>query len=61
VVDILHITQVDETTLQAFMELGELLVESDWIAAMEYLKMVSFSIGCLLLGLTYIHLTDIIF
>ena len=33
------------------MELGELLVESDWAAAMEYLKTVSFSIGRLVLGL----------
>lgn len=26
--------------MQAFVELGELLVESDWAAAMEYLKTV---------------------
>jgi uncharacterized membrane protein len=27
------------------VELGELLVESDWAAAMEYLKTVSFSVS----------------
>jgi RNA polymerase-associated protein CTR9 len=32
---------VNKTILQAFVELGELLVESDWAAAMEYLKTVS--------------------
>jgi uncharacterized membrane protein len=43
------------------VELGELLVESDWAAAMEYLKTVSFSIGCLVLRLIFIRLADTIF
>lgn len=32
------VTRIDPKDHQAFMELGELLVESDWAAAMEYLK-----------------------
>jgi hypothetical protein len=40
------------------VELGELLVQSDWAAAMEYLKTVSFSIGRLVLGLIFICLAD---
>ncbi|KAK8462113.1 hypothetical protein SEVIR_1G148500v4 [Setaria viridis] len=32
------VTRIDPKDHQAFVELGELLVESDWAAAMEYLK-----------------------
>ncbi|KAL5211526.1 hypothetical protein ABZP36_022373 [Zizania latifolia] len=32
------VTRIDPKDHQAFMELGELLVQSDWAAAMEYLK-----------------------